>query len=83
MDNLPVFDNKKDPFLCSFVTFLHPETAVFFIAMGVEEFTIEGVVPFLALPQEETYPERKVSGVPGKNRIPEMMIRRQFKDFLE
>src|SRR5208337_3771360 len=75
MDNSPVFDYQKDSFFSCFIAFLHPETAVFFIAIRIEEFTIEGVVPFLAFPQEQTDPERKVPGVSGKDRLFEVTIR--------
>ena len=83
MDNSPVFDYQEDPFFCCFVALLHPETAVFLVAIRIEKFTIEGVVPFLAFPEEQTDPERKVPGVPGKDRFFEVMIRGQFKNFPE
>ncbi len=83
MDDSPIFNYQKDPFFCCFIAFLHPETAIFFVTIGIEEFTIERVVPFLAFPQEQTNPERKVPGVPCKDRLFEVTVRGEFKNFLE
>jgi hypothetical protein len=52
VDNMiqsPVDNNDQYPFFAPFIWFLHPEGAVFFIAVEIEEFPVEGVMPLFEL----------------------------------
>ncbi len=61
----PVDDNNQYPFPVSFFSIPEPERAILFIAIGVEEFTVKGILAFLELVQKEPRFQGEAGRVPG------------------